>query len=408
MTVSKIDPKYNRLNAETDFEWGLRLISEKVEKHPEDLEWLDIVECLELGIHPDSLRKVGNTTQFSAYNVSKYYKAKLAEPKTSKAKDSYFSELELKQIEIKKEKQKFFDQRNAFNKEVRERSRKEEIHEIISASISKLEYPLIDYHPEPIVDSDNDILVSLNDPHYGADIDNFWNYYNSNVLTRMMKDYLDEILVISARHQSENCIVWANGDFISGNIHKSIEVANKENTIQQIMGIAEVFAEFLYELSKHFKTVRFYSVSGNHSRLEAKKLASKDERLDDLVEWYLKARLQNNKTILFDEEARIDETMYLFSIRGKNYLGVHGDYDNSASGMAQLVQMVDRPVYAVLSAHLHHNKTDEVQGVKTIMAGSFIGMDDFCIAKRIKGTPEQMVNIVSKKGIYASYGIEFA
>lgn len=402
-----INPKYNRLENESDFEWGLRLINEKVEKHPEDLEWLDIVECLGLDIHPDSLRKVGNTTQFSAYNVSKYYREKLAEPKSIKAKDSYFSELELKQLEIKKEKQKFFDQRNAFNKEVRDRSRKEEVNEIITDAIAKLDYPLQDYQPEPIVDSDNDILVSLNDPHYGADVDNYWNFYNSDVLKRMIQDYLDEIIVIAARHHSENCIVWANGDLISGNIHKSIEVANKENTIQQIFGVSELFAEFLHELSKHFKTVRFYSVSGNHSRLEPKKLASKDERLDDIVEWYLRARLQNNKTILFDDEARIDESMYIFNIRGKNYLGVHGDYDNSPAGVTQLVQMVERPVYAILSAHFHHNRTDEVQGIKTVMAGSFMGMDDNCVTKRIKGVPEQMINIATKDGIYASYGIEF-
>ena len=37
----------------------------------------------------------------------------------------------------------------------------------------------------------------------------------------------------------------------------------------------------------------FVSVSGNHSRLDTKENAPLDERLDDLIEWYLGARLQN-------------------------------------------------------------------------------------------------------------------
>lgn len=43
-----------------------------------------------------------------------------------------------------------------------------------------------------------------------------------------------------------------------------------------------------------------------------------------------------------------------------------------------LQAMAGKPIYAVLSGHMHHNKVDEVQGVKTIMAGSFLGMDDYC------------------------------
>ena len=56
--------------------------------------------------------------------------------------------------------------------------------------------------------------------------------------------------------------------------------------------------------------------------------------------------------------------------------------------------MARTPLYAVLSGHLHHNKIDEVQGVKTIMAGSFLGMDDYCVQKRIYGKAEQMLNDV--------------
>lgn len=68
---------------------------------------------------------------------------------------------------------------------------------------------------------------------------------------------------------------------------------------------------------------------------------------------------------------KVDSTMYLLDIRGKTYLGVHGDYDATPSNVQSLVTLAQKPVYAILSGHKHHNKVDNVQGVKTVMAGSF-------------------------------------
>ena len=300
--------------------------------------------------------------------------------------DDLLAEIDEKMIELRKERQKFYDQRNAFNKVIRDRSRQEELNEIIYNAVGSGNLPRLEYTQSGIEQSDNDLLVSLNDLHYGAAHSNYWGEYNSDICRDMMKKYLDRIIHIAEVHESENCIVWENGDVISGNIHRSIQVANKENVIEQIMGASELIAEFLAELSKHFRTVEFVSVAGNHSRIEPNKdSAIMEERLDDVVEWYLSARLQNFENIIIGAGKRIDPTMYIINVRGLNYGGVHGDYDGSASKVQSLQTMMGVPLYAILSGHLHHNKVDEVQGVKTVMAGSFIGMDNYCIQKRIYG-----------------------
>ena len=183
-------------------------------------------------------------------------------------------------------------------------------------------------------------------------------------------------------------------------------MTNKENVIEQIKGVSELIAEFLAELSNHFNHVTFISVAGNHSRIEPNKdKALISERLDDLVEWYLDARLQNFDNITIGGGDKIDHTIYLIDVRGKTYCGVHGDFDGSASKIQALQAMAGKQLYAVLSGHLHHNKTDEVQGVKTIMAGSFLGMDDYCVQKRIVGKAEQMVCVCDEYGIRCSYDI---
>lgn len=316
------------------------------------------------------------------------------------------SELESKRIELMKERQKFFDQRVALNKLIRERSRQEELNEILLEAVSSGSLPRLNYEPNTSICSDNDLLVSLNDIHYGANIHNYWNVYNSEICKDMMCKYLDRVISIASTHSSENCYVWANGDEISGNIHHSIAVTNKENVIEQIKGVSELISEFIAELSKHFSNVTYISVAGNHSRINPQKdLSLTSERLDDLIEWYLAARLQNFKNVTIGGGDKIDGTMYVINIRGKSYCGIHGDFDGNASKVQTLQTMVQKPLYAVLSGHMHHNKIDEVQGVKTIMAGSFQGMDDFCVQKRIYGKPEQLVCVCDDAGIRCTYDV---
>ena len=199
--------------------------------------------------------------------------------------DDILSELDAKMIESKKERQKFYDQRNALTKVIRDRSRQEELNEILYEAIQSGNLPQLNYQRTEIEPSDNDLLVSLNDIHYGANVQNYWNTYNSDICRDMMCRYLDKIISIGETHGSENCIVWANGDEISGNIHQSIAVTNKETVIEQIKGVSELIAEFLAELSKHFRQVTYVSVAGNHSRIDPNKdKALISERLDDRVE----------------------------------------------------------------------------------------------------------------------------
>lgn len=319
--------------------------------------------------------------------------------------EQVLGELNAKILELKKEQQRFYDQRAAYNKLVRERARQEELNDIIVRQINSGALPTLAYVPHTVEPSDNDLLVSLNDIHFGAVVSNYWCEYNSEICRAMMRNYLDRILAIAKTHRSENCIVFANGDLISGAIHHQIAVSNKENLIEQIMGVSELIAEFLSALSYHFNEVRFVSVAGNHSRLDQKDKAIQQERLDDLVEWYLLARMSEHKNVVIGYGDKIDATMYVMDVRGKNYVGVHGDYDPSPSHIQALQTMVGKPVYTVLMGHKHHCSMNDVQGIKAVMAGSFLGVDDFCVSKRIYGQPEQLVCVCDETGIRCTYGV---
>lgn len=396
--------RLDRLPGETDIQYHKRLVYGKlIDKTLADIDYSELAENV-YGQEYSS-----DVARRMMYGSCKTLQM-LDEQTEHAAPAGLLAELDAKKIELQIERQKFFDQRSAFNKLLRERSRQEELNEILIESVRSGDLPKLEYTPRPVRLSDNDLLVSLNDMHYGADVNNHWNTYNPDVCREMLCGYLSRIIEIGEVHNSENCIVWANGDEISGNIHYSIAVTNKENVINQIKGVSELIAEFLAELSKHFTTVIFVSVAGNHSRLTPNKdNALLDERLDDLIEWYLSARLQNFDNVLIGaasaDVTKVDSTMYLVDVRGKTYAGVHGDYDGAPGKIQALQTMARKPLYAVLSGHLHHNKIDESQGIKTVMAGSFLGMDDYCVQKRIYGKAEQMVCVCDEDGIRCSYNI---
>lgn len=311
--------------------------------------------------------------------------------------------------EIKKEKYKLFDQRNAYNQLIRGRARQEEINEIIKEEIHNGHLtaltPKYDFFDSYI--EDDIMLVNLHDLHYGASFSNYWGKYNPQICKERLEEYLKEIKKIQNVHRCSSCVVACNGDMISGNIHNSVKITNKEHVIQQIIGVSELLASFLAELGDMFPTVRFASVAGNHSRIEKKEDALKDERLDDLIPWWLQAKLQDYNNIMFDDCEKIDDTIYLIEIKGKIYCGVHGDYDYNDKKILDLKTMINRDIYGILTGHLHHNKIDSVQGIKLIMSGSLQGVDDYCVAKRIYGKPEQLVCICNEKGLKCAYDIVF-
>lgn len=72
-----------RLEGEADFEYGLRLLTHKVEgKLNKDTDWQDIVDELGLNVHRDTLRKNFNKTDYcqeygySGYDILQYFKDK--------------------------------------------------------------------------------------------------------------------------------------------------------------------------------------------------------------------------------------------------------------------------------------------------------------------------------------------
>ena len=231
---------YDRRENESYLDWKARLILGKLDKTV-DLDWSEIVDILGLDCSSDHLRK----TAYGFKEAYEYYKDKLEDEVND---DSILNELELKRIELEKEKQKFYDQRTAYKQLLRGSARFDELKDIVQRTIEEIEPHT--YNGNDIQTSDNDLLIGLNDIHYGAVINNHWNKYSPEIAKERLEKYISEIISIKKTHNSENCYITANGDLISGNIHYTIALSNRENVVQQVMGVSELIAWFISEIGR--------------------------------------------------------------------------------------------------------------------------------------------------------------
>lgn len=325
----------------------------------------------------------------------------------SKMEYSYSQELMEQKRELERLKVQFRDERNAWNKQNYTDARVEQKLDYLEEELmdmGKINYP---EHEIPEVNSNNDMLVILSDFHIGQCFESAWGKYNSDIAAKRVEQLAENVRKISIKHNCENLYIAISGDLISGNIHKSIAITNREDVITQIKIASKIIISFCYNMSKYFKHVYITNVAGNHSRIDKKEDSLHSERLDDLVGWVVNSSLQHISNITFCSN-RLDIGIGEINIRGKRYISVHGDYDKfTKGGVEGLVMMVGYIPYAVLFGHLHTCSLDECNGVKMIRGGSLAGSgDQYTIEKRLSGKPSQMVCVCNENGVECYYPIE--
>lgn len=355
-----------------------------------DLEWSEIVAKYNLNIANDTLRKASSTIFGGAF-VKQYFQNK------NDNEDNIKYDAQLR--EIRREKQKLFDERAAFNKSNRDVARLQQDLEYLETLIKDTAY-----EPFKVInreDKGKDLIVLLSDMHIGLENNSAFGVYNSEIAKEMLAKYLGEVIKAIELYEIQNVYVIILGDNINGNIHSTVRLQNREDVVEQIQLASEMISDFVYQIAKNCNNVYVNAIGGNHSRLGNKDDVLRDERLDNLVVWYSKAKLQNIDNIIFAEEENIDATISKNTIRGKIYYSVHGDYDSySENGINKLVSMTKEFPTCIFYGHMHHNSYDDINDIKIIRSGSFAGTgDDYTISKRIGGKPSQVMCVVDDAGV---------
>lgn len=397
---------------EESYEKLLEECQKKVNKET-DKDWSEISEEFNLNFNGDTLRKASQTILGGAF-VKEYLETKSAKG-CAVDEDEMLQRLEDKKRELEREKIRFRDQRNAYNKQNYSAARIDETLSILEDRMKNMARTVFPSNDLVVRDDlytydslpSKGMIVMLSDWHIGMSFDNEFGYYDTDVATERIDTLFKRVIQAADRHGVENVLVVGIGDMISGSIHRTIQVSNKENVIDQVKIATELISSFCYELCRRFKSVKFANVSGNHSRMTDKDKAVHDERLDDLAGWGVKLSLSHLSA--FEYIGNIDSGICSVDFMNKKYVAIHGDYDSiTKTGVGNLCMMLKEIPYAILCGHNHTSALSDINGVKVVQGGSLCGSgDQYTIEKRLSGKASQTFLICDHEGIECIYNVDF-
>lgn len=361
-----------------------------------DMDWATIADIINNECRDDISEFRNESAYRKPYQQAKrFYEAGVFAELTS---EKYIKLMTEKKLEVMKETQKLRDERTDYQRVVRGEARKESFIAAIERVFdNKVE--TLDFIEQPIIDSDNDMIVCLSDMHAGIEVKNWWNTYNIDVLRQRLATYLNGIIEIQKTHKCKECLVVLGGDQISGLIHTNLRLQNNEDVISQLKIVIDFIGEFLRLLQPYFEKIKVYGIAGNHSRIMPNKEDNlKGENLEEMLLYCLNLKFSGNPGVEICEDSRIDNTICCFRTRGNQlFYVVHGDKDSVNNVVQNLTLMTGTKPDGIIMGHRHHNALETVHGVKIVQCGCVVGADDYCIDKRITGKPEQMCIITDNK-----------
>lgn len=372
-----------KLTNETDHEFCIRICGLKDEW---SLSWPEVAEIINECLGQD-------------YTPDKYRKEYARELRERDA--PILSDLDAAILDFKKEKVKVQEERSQVNSLVRALSREETLKEIALDAVERIGNSKQLKTPKVIVPKKNDkkcgILV-ISDWHYGANIDVYYNKYDTDIARDRINTLLQESVNIINKEGITKLYLINLGDMISGIIHLPLRINSRIDVITQTMEISEILAEFINELSLYAQ-VDYGSVSDNHSRLDPnKKEALQPESFVRIIDWYLQERLKDNTNVLFMEN-KFGDDICDFDVFDFKVLGVHGDKDPQKSVLTRLTTFTKEHYDLVLSAHRHHFYADESNETELYSNGSLMGTDDYANSLRLNNKPSQIFIVSDKDNI---------
>ena len=379
--------KYKKLNNESNLEYQYRISTMKDEIGT----WQDVADIIneELGYE---------------YGESKYRKdfasfSKLFSANQNKLTDTdiRLAEIDEKEFNLKKERQKLFDQRREYNKLVRQEARAEYIEgKLVEAADGLAEVvPFINvkYNNDY---SDNEVVVFFSDWHYGMTTDNIFNKYNIEICKQRVNKFVDKCIDVINLHKANKLHVALLGDLAHGSIHVTARIEAEETTSNQLMQVSELVAEAINKMSHYVDSTMIYSTYGNHLRtIQNKNESIHADNIEKIVPWWLKQRFKDR-----DDICVVDSEFYEFiymNVCGYNICCTHGDLDNIRDfGVTMntiFTRLYGSAIDYTVSADKHHIEQLDRLGIDGAIVPALCGTDGYANDKRLYSNPAQTIMV---------------
>lgn len=255
--------------------------------------------------------------------------------------------------------------------------------------------------PDWQVDEDNAMIVCLSDIHYGAHVDIPENYYDTNTVSYLLKQYAHQIVSHVKRFHVTSVDIVNLGDIVEHAYMRNQNLFDSEETLsEQIVNVTRLIIEFIQYIRDNVELVTYRAIAGNHDRLQGDKNSNlNNDHAVNVSNSIIKMWIE-----LAGSDVRFVESEDYFAdidVRGYRFAFVHGDRNNITKNttLAELGENHDKHYDAVISGHIHHNYMVEVGNNRYQVAfGSLKGMDDYSIKLGAKSSRSQGVVLVGDNG----------
>lgn len=333
--------------------------------------------------------------------------------RSSELDPEVLTELDNKIIELKKERQRYLDQRRELNRLISAEGRKERLYEKLAQSAETLNESvgrIYNDDDDPcLLFTENEAVLIFSDWHYGMVTDNVFNQYDTDICINRVSRVVESAISRIRLHSCSKLHVVMLGDLYHGAIRTSVRVASEELACDQLMQVSEVLAQSIERLSRTVCTTYIHMTYGNHCRtLQNKNDSIHKDNMERLIPWWLSQRLSHYQNIIIDNSSTGE--ILCFSVAGHDVLASHGDLDNVKSSPKLLSTLYGKRygknIEYILLGDKHHRESFEELGVTSMICGALCGADDYANEKRLYSVPSQMLLIFNQTdGLDAEYRI---
>lgn len=294
--------------------------------------------------------------------------------------------------EIEILKIQYQDERRVNSKYMRPLARHERLRETIKEVLSQWE-PLEIKEISTTNGAYREASLLCSDWHLGIECDNYWNKFNEKVAEERINKLFSYAKQYCEMFHVKTLNIEFLGDILSGYIHKTIELENEINVVEQVRFAINIISTHINNIANSsISQVKVYMTVGNHGRMNPNKKESVDKENFEYLVWDgIKERVKHPKVEFV--ENTIDETFIAYEINEKMIIGVHGHLDSPKSAIDDFTKMFQKPIKEIHMGHLHHSMSDEDCDIKLVMNSTLSGVDSHAKKYRFVGSPSQTLLI---------------
>lgn len=348
------------------------------------------------------------------YSVKKVIEILKNEQYHSISDDKILKELEVKKVELQKEKNKIQTLRLDMNRIIRESSRTELLYEeFINLFKEMYNIPIPEFKSLLNQDIKKEYILSFADSHIGKEFKSITNEYNLDTVYDRFNKLLSETIEIIQENNINKLTVLALGDVIEGACLRISQLQQlKIGIVEQTIQFMRFIVSWLNELSKYVEITYYQAPYSNHSQIRPFGIKSNDfasEDMEKIIFVYIHDILENNPRINIVE---CKDKYVIFKMFDYNVIGCHGHDIRNIDTFLKDVSSKYRIFFDYgFFAHKHFSNIKivgegltnncEIIGVPSIM-GSDTYADDLLVGSKAGAT---LIEFTERQGKRKTYDI---